>query len=72
MVPSDRCPVAPDLKELTTSITLLVQKTDNLISLNRDIIRWLLVVVCVIALGRSAFDATKEIFKVTQGYAQIK
>ena len=71
---TDKCPLAPEIEALTTSISLLVQKTDNLISLNRDIIRWLLIVVCVIALGRSALDVGKDFFTkgISNAVAQPK
>lgn len=55
------CPAAPDIESLTSTIKVLTEKIDTLISLNRDIIKWLLIVVCVIALGRSAFDVSKEL-----------
>ena len=52
----DKCPAQPDLEKLTGTIKLLAEKVETLIKLHRDIIRWLLIVVCVIALGRSALD----------------
>lgn len=65
----DRCPAQPDISELTGAIKVLVEKTDTLIQLNRDIIKWLLIVVCIIALGRSAFDVGKDILAHTTGKA---
>lgn len=62
------CPAKPDLEALTNNIILLTDKMENLINLNRDVIRWLLVVVCVIALGRSAIDLGKDFFK---GHAHV-
>ena len=50
-----------DLEGVTQAIMVLTEKVDTLIQLNRDIIKWLLVVVCVIALGRSAFDVGKDL-----------
>jgi len=50
------CSGQPELNKLTASIDLLSQKIEQLLDLHRVIIRWLLVVVCVIALGRSAID----------------
>lgn len=58
-----RCPLAPHVEPLTASIKILIERTDTLISLNRDIIKWLLIVVCIIALGRSAFDVGKDLLK---------
>lgn len=55
------CTAAPDIESLTSTIKVLTEKIDTLIALNRDIIKWLLIVVCVIALGRSAFDVSKEL-----------
>lgn len=55
------CPSQPDIHSLTNAINLLVEKTDMLISMNREIIRWLLIVVCVIALGKSALDVGREL-----------
>lgn len=59
------CPFKPDIQELAGAVKVLVEKTDTLIQLNRDIIKWLLVVVCIIALGRSAFDVTKDLLHGT-------
>ena len=50
-----------DLEGVTQAILVLTEKVDTLISLNRDIIKWLLIVVCVIALGRSALDVGKDL-----------
>ena len=59
------CPLKPDLdaelSDLASSIKVLAERVEGLISLNRDVIKWLLIVVCLIALGRSALDITKEI-----------
>jgi hypothetical protein len=57
------CPIQPDLDRLTGAIEILVAKMENLLQLNREIIRWLLIVVCVIALGRSAFDVSKDLLE---------
>jgi len=65
----DRHQLQPELSELTGAIKVLVEKTDTLIQLNRDIIKWLLIVVCIIALGRSAFDVGKDIFAHTMNKA---
>jgi len=54
------CPYQPELDALTGSVRLLAGKVDRLLELHRWIIRWLLIVVCVIALGRSALDIAKE------------
>ena len=54
------CPIAPE--KLISLMEVLVNKVDTLINLHRDIIRWMLIVICVIALGRSAFDVGREIF----------
>lgn len=51
-----------DVRNLTAAIAVLASKVDTLIAMNRDIIRWLLIVVCVIALGRSAIDLGKAFF----------
>jgi len=64
-----RCPASPDIEGLTSTIRVLTEKIDTLIQLNRDIIRWLLIVVCVIALGRSAFDFGKDIFLSSKAHA---
>ena len=63
MTERDTCPAEAELRELTGSVKVLVQKVDNLIALNRDIIKWLLIVVCIIALGRSAFDLSRDLFE---------
>ncbi len=56
----EECPMAPDIERLITSIQLMAEKVDNLIKFQRDVTKWLLVVVCVIALGRSALDLGKS------------
>lgn len=58
-----------DLDGVTKAILVLTEKIDTLIQLNRDIIKWLLVVVCIIALGRSAIDLGKDIF-LTKAHAR--
>jgi len=60
-MPDPECPMGPDITRLSQSIELLVERMDSLIQLNRDIIRWLLVVVCIIALGRGALDVGNEL-----------
>jgi len=57
----EECPMAPDIERLITSIQLMAEKVDNLIKFQRDVTKWLLVVVCVIALGRSALDLGKTL-----------
>ena len=69
---SSRCPLGPEITENTASIKVLVEKIETLIQLNRDIIKWLLVVVCVIALGRSALDVGRELFTHPKVFAQDK
>lgn len=64
-----KCPAQPDLGDLTGALHVLAEKIDHLIKLHRDIIRWLLVVVCVIALGRSAIDVGEKL--VNQAVAEI-
>lgn len=64
-----QCPASLDVESLTSTIRVLTEKIDTLIQLNRDIIKWLLVVVCIIALGRSAFDVGKDIFAHTMSRA---
>lgn len=56
MVSDDGC----NCDKLSASIDLLSQRVDTLIALNRDVVKWLLIVVCVIALGRSAIDLIKD------------
>lgn len=50
------CPMKPDIEELIGSIKLLAKEVQTLAELQKHVTRWLLVVVCVIALGRSALD----------------
>ena len=71
-VPDERCPIEPEMGELTASIKVLVERIDTLIQLNRDIIKWLLVVVCIIALGRSALDVSKEFLTRVASAAHAK
>ena len=73
-MPPEQCPIVPEVGELTSSIKVLCEKTDTLITLNRDIIKWLLIVVCIIALGRSAFDVGKDLLThaVTSVSAETK
>lgn len=54
-------PEGCDLEGVTQAILVLTEKVDTLIQLNREIIKWLLIVVCVIALGRSALDVGKDL-----------
>ena len=61
--------LSEQVSTLTTSIEVLVAKMDTLIQMNRDVIRWLLIVVCIIALGRSAFDVGKDILAHTMSKA---
>jgi len=50
----------PELSELSASIRVLADRVELLVTYQRDITRWLLIVVCVIALGRSALDLGKS------------
>lgn len=59
-----------DLDGVTKAILVLTEKIDTLIQLNRDIIKWLLIVVCIIALGRSAMDLGKDMF-MSKAHAQV-
>lgn len=52
-----------DVSELSASVKLLAERIENLIALNRDVIRWLLIVVCVIALGRGLLDISQAMLK---------
>ena len=54
------------MKGVVSSIEVLTQRIDTLVVLNRDIIRYLLIVVCIIALGRSALDLAKGWFGKTE------
>lgn len=58
----DKCSITGEVHELTASVKLLTERVDNLIQLNRDIIKWLLIVVCIIALGRGAMDLFKDFY----------
>ena len=49
-----------ELSEMTTAIKVLAEKIDLLVTQYQQIVRWLLIVVCVIALGRSGFDTVKD------------
>lgn len=73
-MPNDRlmCPGQPQLDELAASIKILAEKievlcnfADTAISWNRQIIKWLLTVVCIIALGRSALDLGRSVVSGT-------
>lgn len=55
------CPMEPELTELAGAIRVLAEKVETLVHSQREVTRWLLVVVCVIALGRSAIDLGKAI-----------
>lgn len=63
------CPVRPDMEALTGALKLLTEKIDNLVTIYRDIVRWLLIVVCIIALGRSAIDLGRDFFKGSPAHA---
>lgn len=60
------------LQELRGAIEVLGEKVDTLVSLHRDMIKWLLIVVCVIALGRSAFDLLGTFFGDAPPIVEIK
>lgn len=49
-----------EIQELKSSIEVLVERIDVLNVLIHNIIRWLIIVVCIIALGRSAIDLIKQ------------
>lgn len=66
------CPMQPDLNKLTNSVQLLAGKVDSLLDLHKWVIKWLLIVVCVIALGRSAIDLGKDWFSATNVRAELK
>lgn len=59
------CPLIPEITELTVLTKVLIERIDTLVSLHRDVIKWLLIVVCVIALGRSGIDLAKNLFNGT-------
>lgn len=54
------CPMQPDLERLTASLDVLSTKFDDMIAEYRTYSRYLLIVVCIIALGRTAFDLTER------------
>lgn len=54
------CPNQSDLSELTGAVKVLAEKIDLLVHNHQQVVRWLLVVVCVIALGRSGIDVVKD------------
>jgi hypothetical protein len=60
--PHDDCPLAPDIDALVGSVKILAEKVDQLVSHNKEIVRVLMIVVCIIALGRGALDIGREIF----------
>ncbi len=64
MVPPD-CDVDKELKSLEASVNQLSERIDVLNSLIQNIIKWLIIVVCIIALGRSAIDLGEQFFKGT-------
>jgi hypothetical protein len=62
-MPDDQQQIIAEISSLTTSVKLLTDRVDHLIQLNRDIIKWLLIVVCVIAVGRGSIDLLKDFYK---------
>lgn len=68
---SDRsvvCPLGPDVNAFTLSIEKLNERINSMIALqselliwHKQVIRWLLGVVCIIALGKSAIDFGRDI-----------
>jgi hypothetical protein len=51
----DRCPIEPSIEGID-------KKLDVVIELHRYVIKWLVICVCVIAMGTKAFDSFKELF----------
>ncbi len=60
-----------EIVDLTSNIKLLSEKVDALITLNRDVIKWLLIVVSLIALGRSAIDIGKDMIRNYSSHATV-
>lgn len=51
----ERCPIEPSIEGID-------KKIDVLIELHRYVIKWLVICVCVIAMGTKAIDSLKELF----------
>ena len=67
------CPNQPDLTEMVTAVKVLAEKIDLLVSQYQQIVRWLLIVVCIIALGRSGIDVARDLIsKNVQAQEVIK
>jgi len=65
------CPMSPDVESLTASIKVLAEKIDLLVIQHQTVVRWLLIVVCVIALGRSAIDLGEKFIKHAVAQEQV-
>lgn len=61
------CPNQSDITELTAAVKVLAEKIELVVTNHQQVVRWLLIVVCVIALGRSAIDLGKDFFDKTAG-----
>lgn len=60
--PTLLCPASPDIQALAGSINILAERIEVLTNNFQNVVRWLLIVVCVIALGRSAIDLGRDFF----------
>lgn len=57
------CPMRTDFTLICNTLDGLASKIEHLIDLHRWVIKWLLIVVCVIALGRAALDLGENLIK---------
>lgn len=65
------CPVSNDhISKLSAAIDGLSQKVESLHTSQKEIIRYLLVVVCVIALGRTLIETLQTAFAHKSAQAQ--
>lgn len=70
---NDVCDVADAVRSLALEIKGQNEEIKTLVYLHRSIIKWLLVVVCVIALGNKAAEIVNDFFiKSPTAVAQSK
>lgn len=52
---TEKCPLEPSFETMD-------KKLDVILELHRYVIKWLVICVCVIAMGTKVFDSVKELF----------
>lgn len=59
------CPNQPDLNDIKESLKLLAQTVGELAQSQKTILKYILVCICIIALGRTGIDLGKELLGKT-------